>query len=191
MRSGDKGSPQYRACSLRSTSTRRRSRAESAVFRVRAIAQPTNPLPCGKIVFTPRMRSTLDFIGFYGDFHWLPRRDSNPNKQNQNLRCYHYTTRQTRHVLFVMAGSTGLEPATPGSTVQCANQLRHNPVFRKVRILYHFLSSRARGFFKFFALGNLPEQMPISSGNFLLWSATPASNLPPIYAHQPLLGVVA
>ena len=51
---------------------------------------------------------------FYGDSYWLPRRDSNPNKQNQNLRCYHYTTRQTRHVLFVMAGSTGLEPATPG-----------------------------------------------------------------------------
>ena len=34
--------------------------------------------------------------------------------------------------LYVLAGSTGLEPATPGSTVQCANQLRHNPVFRKV-----------------------------------------------------------
>ncbi len=31
----------------------------------------------------------------------------------------------------VLAGSTGLEPATPGSTVQCANQLRHNPVFRE------------------------------------------------------------
>ena len=27
----------------------------------------------------------------------------------------------------LMAGSTGLEPATPGSTVQCANQLRHDP----------------------------------------------------------------
>lgn len=24
----------------------------------------------------------------------LPRQDSNPDKQNQNLRCYHYTTRQ-------------------------------------------------------------------------------------------------
>ena len=30
-----------------------------------------------------------------------------------------------------LAGSTGLEPATPGSTVQCANQLRHNPVVPK------------------------------------------------------------
>ena len=29
--------------------------------------------------------------------------------------------------LSVLAGSTGLEPATPGSTVQCANQLRHDP----------------------------------------------------------------
>ena len=35
-------------------------------------------------------------------------------------------------MLPVLAGSTGLEPATPGSTVQCANQLRHNPVFQKV-----------------------------------------------------------
>ena len=26
---------------------------------------------------------------------WLPRRDSNPNRQNQNLQCYHYTTRQS------------------------------------------------------------------------------------------------
>ena len=33
--------------------------------------------------------------------------------------------------LFRLAGSTGLEPATPGSTVQCANQLRHNPVAPK------------------------------------------------------------
>lgn len=32
---------------------------------------------------------------------------------------------------FRLAGSTGLEPATPGSTVQCANQLRHNPVAPK------------------------------------------------------------
>ena len=37
-----------------------------------------------------KMRFSLDFIGFFGDFEWLPRRDSNPNKQNQNLRCYHY-----------------------------------------------------------------------------------------------------
>ena len=33
---------------------------------------------------------TLDFIGFYGDFCWLPRRDSNPNKQNQNLPTMPY-----------------------------------------------------------------------------------------------------
>ena len=76
------------------------------------------------------MRFSLDFIRFFGDFEWLPRRDSNPNKQNQNLRCYHYTTRQTPYLLR-LAGSTGLEPATPGSTVQCANQLRHNPVAPK------------------------------------------------------------
>ena len=61
---------------------------------------------------------------------WLTRRDSNPNKQNQNLLCYRYTTGQSRWP-FRLAGSTGLEPATPGSTVQCANQLRHNPVAPK------------------------------------------------------------
>ena len=43
-----------------------------------------------KPFFTPNMRFTLDFIGFYGDFHWLPRRDSNPNKQNQNLPTMPY-----------------------------------------------------------------------------------------------------
>lgn len=75
---------------------------------------------------------------------WLPRRDSNPNKQNQNLRCYHYTTRQSR-VLSKMAGSTGLEPATPGSTVQCANQLRHNPVSRKRGIVYHNRRTPCKG----------------------------------------------
>ena len=33
---------------------------------------------------------------------WLPRRDSNPNKQNQNLRCYHYTTRQSGEKLRIL-----------------------------------------------------------------------------------------
>ena len=45
----------------------------------------------------------------------------------------------------LMAGSTGLEPATPGSTVQCANQLRHNPpVGEKRSVVYHiaFLDAR-------------------------------------------------
>ena len=74
-------------------------------------------------------------------FEWLPRRDSNPNKQNQNLRCYHYTTRHPR--LLRLAGSTGLEPATPGSTVQCANQLRHNPVApKRIRVVYQNFSIR-------------------------------------------------
>ena len=27
-------------------------------------------------------------------FSWLPGRDSNPDKQNQNLSCYRYTTGQ-------------------------------------------------------------------------------------------------
>ena len=80
----------------------------------------------------------------------MPRRDSNPNKQNQNLRCYHYTTRQSR-AFSKLAGSTGLEPATPGSTVQCANQLRHNPAFRKVaHIIPNYLNSRKGVFKKFF-----------------------------------------
>ena len=65
----------------------------------------------GIITKKPQLVAEVFFVS------WLPRRDSNPNKQNQNLRCYHYTT--------------GLEPATPGSTVQCANQLRHNPVAPK------------------------------------------------------------
>ena len=54
--------------------------------------------------------------------------------------------------LFRLAGSTGLEPATPGSTVQCANQLRHNPVAPKSDIYcIIFSSDRARGYFDFFS----------------------------------------
>ena len=43
----------------------------------------------GIITKKPRLVAEVFFVS------WLPRRDSNPNKQNQNLRCYHYTTRQT------------------------------------------------------------------------------------------------
>ena len=94
---------------------------------------PSHPAVKKKILvmISPVSMPLARNLGNLGELEWLPRRDSNPNKQNQNLRCYHYTTRQSR-VLSVLAGSTGLEPATPGSTVQCANQLRHNPVFQKV-----------------------------------------------------------
>ena len=47
--------------------------------------------------------------------------------------------------LSVLAGSTGLEPATPGSTVQCANQLRHNPVFQKVMRSISYFVPLAQG----------------------------------------------
>ena len=47
--------------------------------------------------------------------------------------------------LDVLAGSTGLEPATPGSTVQCANQLRHNPVFQKVMCSISYSGPLAQG----------------------------------------------
>ena len=48
--------------------------------------------------------------------------------------------------LFRLAGSTGLEPATPGSTVQCANQLRHNPVAPKSeRSIPYSLAARKGG----------------------------------------------
>ena len=47
--------------------------------------------------------------------------------------------------LSVLAGSTGLEPATPGSTVQCANQLRHNPVFRKAVHIVSYFSESCKG----------------------------------------------
>ncbi len=55
-------------------------------------------------------------------------------------------------LLFEMAGSTGLEPATPGSTVQCANQLRHNPVSRKRGILYHIYPLQCKWKFHLSAL---------------------------------------
>ena len=47
--------------------------------------------------------------------------------------------------LSVLAGSTGLGPATPGSTVQCANQLRHNPVFQKVMRSISYFVPLAQG----------------------------------------------
>ena len=47
-------------------------------------------------------------------------------------------------LLFRLAGSTGLEPATPGSTVQCANQLRHNPVAPKLSFFRRYaIAARA------------------------------------------------
>ena len=55
------------------------------------------------------------------------------------------TPRCNRALPSVLAGSTGLEPATPGSTVQCANQLRHNPVFQKVINSISQLASTAQG----------------------------------------------
>ena len=33
-------------------------------------------------------------IALLRSFKWLPHKDSNLNKQIQNLRCYHYTMRQ-------------------------------------------------------------------------------------------------
>ncbi len=53
-------------------------------------------------------------------------------------------------LLSVLAGSTGLEPATPGSTVQCANQLRHNPVFQKVMNSISYSVGRCKGVFNIF-----------------------------------------
>ena len=73
----------------------------------------------------------LFLAGFLGEMIARSSGERNQyNNKNQNLGCYHYTTRHPNR-LFRLAGSTGLEPATPGSTVQCANQLRHNPVAPK------------------------------------------------------------
>lgn len=38
-----------------------------------------------------RIKARLSSAGFA---EWLPHKDSNLNKQIQNLRCYHYTMRQ-------------------------------------------------------------------------------------------------
>ena len=46
-------------------------------------------------------------------FEWQGSRDSNPNKQNQNLRCYHYTTRQTRLFLSRTGGVDGARTRNP------------------------------------------------------------------------------
>lgn len=40
----------------------------------------------------PRLRGSED--GVFGRDEWLPHKDSNLNKQIQNLLCYHYTMRQ-------------------------------------------------------------------------------------------------
>jgi len=41
----------------------------------------------------------LSQVGFawLGNEAWLPRMDSNHDKQIQNLQCYRYTTRQQKH----------------------------------------------------------------------------------------------
>ena len=63
------------------------------------------------------------------------------------------------HVLHLMAGSTGLEPATPGSTVQCANQLRHNPPMGEKRgIIYHIAPFNASRNFCLFSNAETGEE---------------------------------
>ena len=56
-----------------------------------------------------------------------------------------------------LAGSTGLEPATPGSTVQCANQLRHNPVAPKSNNSISHATDKCKQIFYFF---NNPQTAP-------------------------------
>ena len=59
----------------------------------------------GIITKKPQLVAEVFFVS------WLPRRDSNPNKQNQNLRCYHYTTRQSP--LFRIGGVDGARTRNP------------------------------------------------------------------------------
>ena len=55
---------------------------------------------------------------------WRTSRDSNSDEQFWRLSCCHYI-RDT-----LLAEWTGLEPATPGVTGQCANQLRYHSIKR-------------------------------------------------------------
>ena len=49
----------------------------------------------------------------------LSRKDSNLDKQNQNLLCYHYTTRQPNH------------SPTPVGGGECGAKIRHCPQLSK------------------------------------------------------------
>ena len=40
---------------------------------------------------------------------WLPDRDLNPDKQNQNLSCYRYTIGEETHLAGELAALTGKE----------------------------------------------------------------------------------
>ena len=94
----------------------------------------------------------------------MPRRDSNPNKQNQNLRCYHYTTRQTRCHLPYWRGRRGSNPQPPDRQSSALTNCATTPLFRKVMIVYHISMPSAIGFFKkifhfFFSHGIYPHHL--------------------------------
>ena len=54
---------------------------------------------------------------------WLPHKDSNLNKQNQNLRCYRYTMRQS----WLKTGNIILN-----SDVECKGEKLYNFTYGKI-----------------------------------------------------------
>ena len=81
---------------------------------------------------------------FFRGLDWLPRRDSNPNKQNQNLRCYHYTTRQ-QLALSEWRGRRGSNPQPPDRQSSALTNCATTPRSRKRCILYHFSLPECKG----------------------------------------------
>ena len=86
--------------------------------------------PTGKNL-QQKIEQTLKHPESIGDLGWLPRRDSNPNKQNQNLRCYHYTTRQSRFDFPYWRGRRGSNPQPPDRQSSALTNCATTPCSRK------------------------------------------------------------
>ncbi len=62
-------------------------------------------------------------------FRWLDYPDSNQNKQNQNLLCYHYTIVQSYELSFVLTKPNSQAPYVCGAKVgQNAHMCKHCPI---------------------------------------------------------------
>ena len=74
----------------------------------------------------------------------MPRRDSNPNKQNQNLRCYHYTTRQSPF-FSDWRGRRGSNPQPPDRQSSALTNCATTPLLRKVMCSIAYFPAPAQG----------------------------------------------
>lgn len=92
----------------------------------------------------------------------LSRKDSNLDKQNQNLLCYHYTTRQNREQLLSNCERKG---SNKFSIVQMFKEKNHKLLITSP--LKDELINRSLGYMMHFIPGSIVANIPFRSGEVL------------------------